>query len=397
VSAVLLLAIRAAQADDAELFNDYLKYSQEIALKHHLIVQAEFNHEERKAKPIVFRYDRYPEKERIQVPTGGSFVRKKDGKWLKSDDWGETGKPAAVSMTKDFDNWIGLIEAPLKNIGQTRDKSQGAVRPTLVENDEDAKPGEIRFVMTREKPTGFAYPHFGFTRFQDKALLHYYGGTMRLGEERLTASIGYDWMFLVDMQVVTPTPTPEASAATAKLSEEADVNELLKTAMRMIDRGSWEVDETMVGNKTIRVHGLLHGKDFDLVREGDGPATRQVTISTIGWINRDGAKTWEKMKPVDRTIYDWVHTPAMSGPTLPSFESVGVEEHEGERWQHVRMKAEGNMPDTALWHYWIAIDSGGKALALRQFEGAGIIRGEVMQTKGTYRPSKEPFVKPPIF
>jgi hypothetical protein len=60
------------------------------------------------------------------------------------------------------------------------------------------------------------------------------------------------------------------------------------------------------------------------------------------------------------------------------------------------MKAEPNVPDASLWHYWIAVDEQGKPLGLRRFEGASIVRGEVMQTKGTYRPSKEPFVKPPM-
>jgi len=214
VGAVLLVAVaRMARADDAALFNEYVKYAQEMATKHHLIVQAEFDRESSKAKKIAFRYDRYPEIERMQLPNGGaSYVRKKGGKWIKSDDWGKTGKPAAQSATKDFENWIGLIEAPLNNISTSRDKSQGAVRPTLVENDEDAKPGEIRFVMNRENPTGFAYPHFGFVKFQDKALLRFFGGVMRLGDERLLASIGYDFMFLVNMQLVTPTPSQSPPA-----------------------------------------------------------------------------------------------------------------------------------------------------------------------------------------
>ena len=204
---------QVARSDDAQLFNDYLKYSQEVAAKHHLIVRAHFDREDSKSKPIDFKYDRYPEMERILLPSpsNASYVRKKGKDWIKSDDWAETGKPAARSATKDFDSWISLVEAPLKNIGTTRDKSQGAIKPTLVENDGDAKPDEIRFILTRENPTNFAYPHFGFIRFQDKALLHFYGGAMRMGGERLEASISYDFMFLVNMNAVTPTPTPAAS------------------------------------------------------------------------------------------------------------------------------------------------------------------------------------------
>jgi hypothetical protein len=167
--------------------------------------------------------------------------------------------------------------------------------------------------------------------------------------------------------------------------------------MKKMERGSWEVDETMIGRKTIHVHGLIAGKDFDLTSETDkGPPHRQITISILAWTTDDGGKTWKKMNPVDRTIYDWVHTAAMAGPTLPPFEIVGSEQHDGETWQHLRMKVEEKVPDESLLHYWIAVDGQSEPLAIRQFQGSGIVRAEVMRTKGSYRPSKEPFVKPPM-
>ncbi len=43
-------------------------------------------------------------------------------------------------------------------------------------------------------------------KFGDKALLKFLGGTMRLGDEKLIASIGYDFMFLVNMEMASPTP-----------------------------------------------------------------------------------------------------------------------------------------------------------------------------------------------
>jgi hypothetical protein len=391
----------AAAEDDAKLFADYLKYSREIAAKHHLIVHAHFDRASSKAKPIDFRYDRYPETERILLPSpsNAAYVRKKGKDWIKSDDWGETGKPAAKSATKDFDNWIGLIDAPLNDVRQSRDSSQGATIPTLVENDEDAKPGEIRFVLMREHPTGFNYPKFAFTTFQDHALIKFFGGTMRLGEEQLIASIGYEFMFLVNMTMVTPTPSPAASAGAAnERSTSGDASKLVAAAMKKMEHGAWEVDETMAGRKTIHVHGLLSGKDFDLTSETDeGVPHREIMIVTLGWTSDDGGKTWKKTKADDRSMYDWVHTAMMSNPSMPAFETVGTEQHDGETWKHVRMKVEEKVPDESLWHYWIALDANGEALAIRKFQGAGIVRGEVMSTKGTYRPSKEPFVKPPHF
>jgi hypothetical protein len=199
------------QRDDPELFADYLKYSREVAAKQHLIVHARFEPISSKGKPIDFRYDRYPDLERMQLPapSNASYVRKKGGAWIKSDDWGKTGKPASKSATKNFDNWIGLIDAPLEDIQESRDPSQGAAKIVRVENDEDASADEIRFMVTREHPTGFNYPRFAFVKFEDKALLKFFGGTMRLGDEKLIASIGYEFMFLVnveDVKVTTPTP-----------------------------------------------------------------------------------------------------------------------------------------------------------------------------------------------
>jgi sugar lactone lactonase YvrE len=201
------------QPEDAELFADYLKYSREVAAKQHLIVHAHLEPLSAKGKPIEFRYDRYPDVERLQLPapSNASYVRKKGRSWIKSDDWGKTGKPAPKSATKDFANWIGLIDAPLQNIQSSRDPSQGGTKIVRVENDETASADEIRFVVTREHPTGLNYPHFAFTTFGDKALLKYFGGTMRLGDEKLDASIGYEFMFLVnieDVKITTPKPKP---------------------------------------------------------------------------------------------------------------------------------------------------------------------------------------------
>jgi len=208
VAGSVVAAGLACADEDAKVFSDYLKYSREIAAKNHLIVHARFEPVSGKGKPIDFRYDRYPDVERIQLPapSSASYVRKKDGAWMKSDDWGKTGKPAPKSATKDFDNWIGLIDAPLQDIRESHDPSQGATKIERVENDQDASADEIRFVVTREHPTGFNYPRFAFVKFGDKALLKFFGGTMRLGDEKLIASIGYDFMFLVNMEMASPTP-----------------------------------------------------------------------------------------------------------------------------------------------------------------------------------------------
>src|SRR5439155_20641450 len=106
----------------------------------------------------------------------------------------------------DFTQCTVLLDVTLKDIAESHDTSQGATKIERVDNDEDTSAHEIRFVVTREHPTGFTYPRFAFLKFGDKALLKFFGGTMRLGDEKLIASIGYDFMFLVNMEMASPTP-----------------------------------------------------------------------------------------------------------------------------------------------------------------------------------------------
>ncbi len=203
--------LKTLWADDASQFEEYLKYSQEVVAKQHLIVYAEFEARADSDKKIEFRYDHYPELERIQK--GGSFVRKKRKTWVKSDDWGETGKAAPASVTNEFETWIGLLNAPLHNVHQSHDKSQGGVVPTLMKGDDGAKPDEIVFELRREHSTATIYPRFAFAPFPGKALIHTFAGPMCLGNERIMAHFRYDFMFQVQMEMVTPTPTPPDTAA----------------------------------------------------------------------------------------------------------------------------------------------------------------------------------------
>ena len=46
-------------------------------------------------------------------------------------------------------------------------------------------------------------------------------------------------------------------------------------------------------------------------------------------------------------------------------------------------------------HYWVALDREGNAVGVRRYEGPGIIKGEIVTVKASYRPSKDAFVKPP--
>jgi hypothetical protein len=405
--ALILLAtsgLRSALgADDAQEFNDYLKYSQDVVAKQHLIVYAKVEPDNAKQKVIEFRYDHYPELERMKPSDGASYVRKKGAGWIKSEDWGKTGKPAPAKATKDFDSWIDLANAPLLNIHESRDQSQGSVVPTRIDGDEKAKDNEIAFELRREHPTAVLYPRFTFSPFGGKALIHSFDGPMHYGDGHVMAHFRYDFMFQVQMQEVTPAPSSATSPAQSSSSPGATVSpgaeELLKAACRKMQRGTWKVDATLTFKKKLRIHGLINGNDFDLAtqpEDGSSPM-RQVTIVTLSRLSSDGGNTWKKTDAKDRGVFNWVHSPLIGNDNLPPFETVGRESHEGETWQHIRLKVAEKVEDQAqLPHYWIAVNEQGEPLSVRRFEGPVIIQGNVWQAKEEYAPSKEPFIQPPI-
>ena len=81
---------------------------------------------------------------------------------------------------------------------------------------------------------------------------------------------------------------------------------LLAAAMKKMSTGVWSVNGTVTSKKTIKLHGLLSGEDFDLTMEpGVKPDTpmREIVIKDKAWICSDG-KTWHAGRPDDRLIYN---------------------------------------------------------------------------------------------
>jgi hypothetical protein len=103
--AVSLLVLSTSQAQDAKIVADNLEFSREFYAGVHFSAIAE-------SKPS-FGYQRYPDNgpERIQCDTG-TFARKQGGRpWLKSGDWGETGRPVDKQTAQKLDGWVKLVEA----------------------------------------------------------------------------------------------------------------------------------------------------------------------------------------------------------------------------------------------------------------------------------------------
>jgi len=101
----LLIFAQAITAQDAKIVADNLEFSREFYAGVHFSAIAE-------SKPS-FGYQRYPDNgpERIQCDQG-TFARKQHGKpWLKSENWGESGRPVDKQTAGKLDSWVKLVEA----------------------------------------------------------------------------------------------------------------------------------------------------------------------------------------------------------------------------------------------------------------------------------------------
>jgi tetratricopeptide (TPR) repeat protein len=176
---------------------------------------------------------------------------------------------------------------------------------------------------------------------------------------------------------------------------------LVNAAMKNMETGVWSVNGTVQAKKTIKLQGLLAGRDFDLAMEpGVKPNTpmREIVIKDKAWICSDG-QTWHAGRPDDRLIYNWAHVPIMADRKLPSFEKVGSEQRDGQTWLHVRLKVpEKNINPKELPQYWLVLDSHGQAQYIGHTEMPMFSQAnkEVMYCSFDYAPAKEKISPPPL-
>ena len=217
------LSIFAADQTDPR-FEKWLEQSQKIFKTHHLIAYVRLAHIDKKGPPFEFRYDSYPDgPERVQRPDGAALARKKGGKWLVSDDWGETGEEVDPKVAKQTEGMIAYVDIPLSNKHESRDKSQGADVVRVIKQ-RTTKEGneEIVFESGREhqKPSG-NYPKYTFFRYKDAQpddvfLSEYSGPVYDTGGGVVQVNVRYEFMIAVKMdetntKVIPPPPSPSAS------------------------------------------------------------------------------------------------------------------------------------------------------------------------------------------
>src|SRR5262249_7127943 len=99
------LVLSTLRGQDAKTVGDNLEFSRDFYSGVHFSAISE-------SAPS-FAYQRYPDNgpERIQCDQG-TFARKQHGTpWLKSQDWGESGRPVDRQTADKLESWVKLVEA----------------------------------------------------------------------------------------------------------------------------------------------------------------------------------------------------------------------------------------------------------------------------------------------
>lgn len=222
LAAFLLLAGLSALAVDQidPRLEKWLEKSRKIFETHHLIAYVRLAHIDKKGAPFEFRYDRYPDgPERVQRPDGMALARKKGGKWLVSDDWGETGDEVDPSVAKQTEAMIGYVDIPLQNKHESRDKIQGGDVVRVIDQRKTEQGNEeIVFERGREHQNkSFNYPKLTFFRYKDAQpddvfLSEFSGPVYTTGRDKVQVNVRYEFMIAVKMdetnvKIVTPPPS----------------------------------------------------------------------------------------------------------------------------------------------------------------------------------------------
>ena len=223
-AAVSILILSTLRAQDATFAADNVKYSRNFYSKVHFVAIANLSFGS--AGTAEFKYDRYPNGGPERIQTGdGEFARKNGKSWLRSNDWGETGKPVDAQTSKRLNNWVGLIDARLNGEPASNDPSEGATVMKFLGKEDEGEREEFVFEESKEKPKGSSYPHISFGRYKnaksEQVLLSHFSGPMRLVGHDSTAKISFSHLVAVKIQeTVHESPSPASSPA----AEESDAN-----------------------------------------------------------------------------------------------------------------------------------------------------------------------------
>jgi hypothetical protein len=191
---LVLASALSVAADDSVRFRSALKSAREFMFACHLRAEVALGSRgpEEEYKKEEFKYDRYPDVEQMRLGEGRVFARKKGGRWVKSDDWGETGTPVSAKQSEelDFDVQIALIA--WNPTHTSKDKSQGADVMKVISRSKDKHSEQFVFECTRERPTQGAYPRYYFTKYDDVVLVDRFSGPIVIGAQKLFLTVNYN-------------------------------------------------------------------------------------------------------------------------------------------------------------------------------------------------------------
>jgi tetratricopeptide (TPR) repeat protein len=252
-----VLALSALLAQDAKFAADNWKYSRDFYSKVHFVAIAHLSLGS--AGTAEFKYDRYPNggPERIQC-NDGEFARKDGKTWLKSSDWGETGKPVDAQTSKRLNNWIGLIQARLNGEPASNDPSEGATVMKFIGKEDQGEREEFVFEESKETPKAKSYPHISFGRFKNaedqQVLLSEFSGPMRLGGHDAKVKISFSHLVAVNVQETRMVWSEKEKRYVQADDDKAPESSPLPAASSVAD----EPDEDLVNR------GIEKGKSGDL-------------------------------------------------------------------------------------------------------------------------------------
>jgi tetratricopeptide (TPR) repeat protein len=279
---------------DARFAADSLKYSRDFYSKVHLVAIATLDFGA--GGKAQFKYDRYPNGGPERIQTGDGEFARKDGKtWLKSNDWGETGKPVDAQTAKRLNNWVGLIDARLNGEPASKDPSEGATVMKFIGKEDQGEREEFVFEESKEKPKAKSYPHTSFGRFKNaqdqQVLLSEFSGPMRLGAREAKVKISFSHLIAVQIKDESnAAESPPPAAANGSSPDTSGQSAAAGQAASSAAQPSHESDENLVNR------GIEKAKNSDL----DGALTdfdRAIELNPkddAAYYNRAQAKRLKK-------------------------------------------------------------------------------------------------------
>jgi hypothetical protein len=270
LSALLIISPFAfAQEQSDPRFEKLMEQSRKVYENNHMVVDLRLSTYDNSIPPAECHYDRYPGKvERVRLPKGGTFARKQGGKWVQSEDWGESGKPVKGDRANMLNVFASYVDIPLKSKSESHDKSQGATVVRLKDqHTTDEGDEELVFEMGREHQSNANYPTYTFLRYKnaqpDDAVLYKFSGPIYSGDgTRVQLDARYGYLVAVKMNVVTSSPAPENPATQSETSS-APATDKIYTFQQI------EQEKAKLKNKVVKIEILkLLGQPSDLMGNG---------------------------------------------------------------------------------------------------------------------------------